>query len=260
MSICLSIISHLHGATVDRLLHELAALRDTRLQRVILTLNLPEKELLEMVRHHSWPFTLNVVVNPLPQGFGANHNHAFVLDGQCGASEMFAVLNPDIRLRGNPFDGLLCAMERGDPSIGACYPVQVGDDERPQDHERLLPTPRRLLRRHLLGASSHEVHPGDRPDWVNAAFLLLRREAYAHVGGFDEGYYMYCEDVDLCIRLQLAGWRIVRADDAIVVHGAQRASRTQSRHLLWHVRSLLRLWRSTSWRAYRTGRSSVNLP
>lgn len=246
-------VSHGHGATVQPLVGQLAALRDAHVRRVILTLNTPEPALVSSLDGQEWPFELQLVRNPVPRGFAANHNSAFALDTQRGASTLFAVLNPDIRLHGNPFGGLLQRMAQGGARVGLCYPVQRGEDGRQQDHERLLPTPTRLLRRHWPGAPQREVPAGTRPDWVNAAFLLLRRDAYASVGGFDERYHMYCEDVDLCLRLQLTGWRLARADEVVVVHGAQRASRRRPQHLAWHVCSLLRLWRSRAWRAYRAG-------
>ena len=251
--ICVSIISHRHGDDVVRLLDELASLDKPELRRVILTLNLPEDELAAKLRQRAWPFELEIVENAVPKGFGANHNQAFALDARRGASEYFAVVNPDIRLRGNPFGALTRRLASGDARVGVSYPVQMAEDGRRQDHERLLPTPLRLARRYLPGAPRREVHTGDRPDWVNAAFLLLRREAYASVGGFDEAYHMYCEDVDLCLRLQLAGWQLARVDEAVVVHDAQRASRRHPQHLGWHIRSLLRLWRSRAWRAWRAG-------
>jgi len=57
---------------------------------------------------------------------------------------------------------------------------------------------------------------------------------------------MYCEDVDLCLRLRLAGWALVRVP-VKVVHAGQRNSRRKWRHLRWHVVSLLRLWRSPAY-------------
>lgn len=77
-------------------------------------------------------------------------------------------------------------------------------------------------------------------EWVNGACMVLPRTAWEAVDGFDEGYFMYCEDVDLCLRLRLAGLALVRAP-AQVQHVGQRASRRALRPL-WCVRSLLRLW------------------
>lgn len=243
-----SIVSHGHGTEVERLLADLARLAPPAPDRVILTLNRPEPQLAAALRARDWPFQLLLIENTTPAGFGTNHNRAFACDQERGAAPWFAVLNPDLRLRANPFGPLLDAL-RADPHAGAAYPVQRDAAGRQQDHERLLPSPARLLRRHLL--RRREVEPGQTPDWVNGAFLLLRRGAYAQLQGFDERYRMYCEDVDLCLRLQLAGWHLVRVDTASVEHTGHRGSRRRPRHLAWHLASLWRLWRSPAWSDYR---------
>jgi len=61
-------------------------------------------------------------------------------------------------------------------------------------------------------------------DWVSGAALMIRRETLAKVGGFDEGFYMYCEDVDLCYRAQKAGWRVVYFPDSVIYHIIGRSS------------------------------------
>ncbi|RRD57215.1 glycosyl transferase [Comamonadaceae bacterium OH2545_COT-014] len=253
MRLSLSIVSHGHGAQVWPLLQALAALAPPRPARVLLTLNLPDAPLAAQVRAAAWPFELALLENAAPAGFGANHNRAFAHDQQRPApGEAFAVLNPDLQLHGNPFAPLLAALAV--PGTGCAYPHQCDAQGRPQDHERRLPTPARLLARYGRGRRAEvgaDAGDGAPPDWVNAAFLVLRAQAYAQIGGFDEGYHMYCEDVDLCLRLQLAGWQLRRADGACVTHAAQRASHRNLRHLAWHVRSLLRLWASPAYAQYR---------
>jgi len=71
-------------------------------------------------------------------------------------------------------------------------------------------------------------------------FMLLRRDAFAAVGGFDARYHLYYEDVDLCARLRLAGYDIRLVPSASVVHLARRQSRRDIRYLLWHLRSMTR--------------------
>ncbi len=249
MNITVSLISHGHGHEVLVLLKELGALPDTgsgtALRRVVLTLNQPEPALAGALQQPAFPFELILIENPSPLGFGANHNRAFAKDAALGASDAFAVFNPDLHLSGNPLDAMARALMQV-PSVGAVYPRQVDSTGAPSDSERLLPTPRRLWARYL-GGRRQEVPEGEKPDWVNAACLLMRREAYAQIGGFDERFHMYCEDVDFCLRLQLAGWELLRADDALVEHAAQRASHRNFRHLVWHVSSLRRLWRSAAY-------------
>lgn len=242
MSLCVSVISHRHGPQVLRLLQGLAQLQGFAPQRVLVTLNVPEAALAQSLRQSSWPFALELIENPKPLGFGANHNRAFALDAQRGASAFFAVLNPDVSWhQANPFEPLRQALQ-ADRQAGLAYPVQTDAQGRLQDFERLIPTPARLLRRYWPGSRRHEVGAGVPPEWVNAAFLLMPRVAFAAIGGFDEGYHMYCEDVDLCLRLRQAGWRMARANGAVIVHEASRASHRSARHLAWHLSSLGRLW------------------
>lgn len=232
-----SVVSHGHGTLVHALLLDLARFCAGSVERVVLTLNLPESEPEAPVK--GWPFILQVRHNAVPLGFGANHNRALA-----GASELFVcVLNPDVELSGSdPFAALVQAAAL--PGMGCAYPVQLNARGELQDSERELPTPGALWRRRVRG--QREV----RVDWVNAACLVLPTLVWQTLGGFDEAYFMYCEDVDLCLRLRLAGLELVQAP-AQIVHAGQRASHRRWSHLLWHVRSLLRLWRSPAYRQAR---------
>lgn len=233
-SLVLSVVSHGHGAQVQRLLGELVRDGGGGVSRVVLTLNLPEAP--PAPPAGGWPFVLDVRCNSRPEGFGRNHNRAL-----SDATEMFVcVLNPDVGLVGRaPL--LELTAQAGQPGVGCCYPRQLDEWGVIQDSERELPTPLALIRRRLLKRSEARV------DWVNAACLVLPRSVWQSLGGFDEGYFMYCEDVDLCLRLRRAGWSIVRASVS-VVHSGQRASHRRWNHFYWHVASLLRLWRSPTYR------------
>lgn len=246
MDITASIVSHGHGDQVLQLLAQLSQVADAP-RRVIVTFNVPEPRLQAKVESRGWPFDLLLTANAAPRGFGANHNAAFRLDRAHGASGAFALLNPDIRLHGSPFAALAACLARSG-RVGCAYPRQLDARGAWQDHERLLPTVARLLVR--LAGRRHELNRNQAPDWVNAAFLLVRHEAFASIGGFDERFYMYCEDVDFCLRMRLAGWRLQRVDAAVVEHIAGRASHRSPRHLAWHVASLLRLWRTPAFRHF----------
>lgn len=236
-SLVVSVVSHGHRRLVQALLEDLARFSAATVSRVVLTLNLPEAE--PQMPVGGWPFALQIVRNPRPLGFGANHNRAL-----SGATEPFVcVLNPDVGLkRGDPFEALVQAAAQ--PGVGCAYPEQFDANGQVQDSERALPTPLALWRRRALH------RPDARVDWVNAACLVMPTSAWVTVGGFDEFYFMYCEDVDLCLRVRLADLALVRAPGQIE-HSGQRASHRSWLHLQWHVRSLFRLWRSPVYRRTR---------
>ncbi|QNP49951.1 glycosyltransferase family protein [Diaphorobacter aerolatus] len=240
-----SIVSHGHGTAVTELLEDLRRFSAGSVHRVVITLNKPAEELQWPADPLSaWPFEFQVRRNDHPLGFGENHNRALA----DAVEEFVCVLNPDIRLIADPFADLVgCAAQSG---VGCAYPVQVDEAGQVQDSERALPTPVALWQRRALG------HAEKRLDWVNAACLVLPAAVWRQVRGFDERYFMYCEDVDLSLRIRLAGLSIVRAP-VRVIHAAQRASGRSLSHLIWHVSSLLRLWSSS---VYRRARRLAPMP
>ena len=91
-----------------------------------------------------------------------------------------------------------------------------------------------LLRRvPILGNHQQRTFPHTHPQavpWVMGAALAIRREAFDAVGGFDESYFMYCEETDLCYRLKSAGWQVHFAPVANIAHvgeGSTRQHRTE---------------------------------
>jgi GT2 family glycosyltransferase len=229
-ALVLSVVSHGHAHEVRKLLDDLARECKDSVSRVILTLNIPEVE--PVAPEGGWPFVLDIRRNSRPLGFGANHNRALA-----DADEMFfGVINPDIRLRdGDPFSALLDLASQ--PGVGCAYPIQCDSQGAIQSFERELPTPMSLLRRRLAGHRARHV------DWVNAACLVIPRHVWNATCGFNEAYFMYCEDVDFSLRVRLDGWSLVRSE-CCVEHIGHRASSRNLQHLWWHVCSLLKLWRS----------------
>ena len=246
-TLVVSVVSHGHGEMVQRLLLQLAQCASTTVARVVLTQNVPETE--PVAPLSGWPFAFNLVRNAAPLGFGENHNRA--LSKAC--EPFVCVLNPDVVLQNdsNPFAELArCAAL---PGVGCAYPRQVDACDRPQDSEREWPTPAALLRRWLLR------HQDTRADWVNAACLVLPQPVWIRLSGFDTKYFMYCEDVDLCLRIRVGGWSLVKAH-VTVEHAGQRASHRKWRHFAWHVSALMRLWASPAYRAGRVLHGSTLLP
>lgn len=236
--VTLSVVSHGHGWHVQALLQDVVAHCDSQVAAVLLTLNVPEPALKRFVTDRRWPFVITLLENPTPHSFGRNHNQAFARV----ITPLFCVMNPDLRLPSNPFPALQAALAGAD--AGCAYPVQLDEHGQRQDFERALPTPWSLFRRVCLGRRQ-----SDGVDWVNGAFMIFKTEVYLHLGGFDERYRLYCEDVDVCIRLQLDGYQM-RPAPVAVIHLAQRATGRRLRHSIWHAQSMVRLWCSASYWCY----------
>ena len=231
-----SIVSHGHGHMVWQLVEQV--LHCPELQKIVLTINIPED-----VPNFSDP-RVDLVLNPEPKGFGANHNAAF----KRNSSAFFCVLNPDIILDENPFAFLIKNL--GDRRVGLVAPLVVGACGLPEDSMRRFLTPWAMVNRVLgFDSGAYSVRDGGSnfaPDWVAGMFMLFRSQAYAKVGGFDERYFMYCEDADICTRLWKAGYKVVGCLSANVIHNAQRASHRSFKHLSWHMRSMARYFWSHS--------------
>jgi GT2 family glycosyltransferase len=207
--------------------------------RVILTGNIPES-LPEMPAAFGGSITR--IENARSRGFGANHNTAF---SYCDTAH-FCVLNPDIRLPANPFPVLLETIEERRAALVG--PAVVSSSGHLEDSVRHFPTPVSLLAKVFGGRDGRYVfHVGDppfRPDWVGGMFMLFRAEDFRRVRGFDERFFLYYEDVDICARLWTARRQVLACPQAQVVHDAQRASHRDLRHLRWHLSSLARyLWK-----------------
>jgi len=110
----------------------------------------------------------------------------------------------------------------------------------------MYPTPGRILSRILGGkAKGYEYLPDNGlvfPDWVAGMFMLFPAHIYQEMSGFDERYFMYCEDADICMRLSQRGYKTQLVFHAQAVHDARRASHRTMPHLRWHVSSLLRFF------------------
>lgn len=180
----------------------------------------------EMVRREFGE--VDVIASDRNLGFSAANN--LVLRDSDASYAL--VLNPDTRLTAGALDRLLDQMDAR-PEVGICGPRLIREDGS-DDHaaKRSFPTPlsalghfsglgrQRTARGPLAAYRAPHLSP-DRAgpvDAVNGAFMLIRRGALDEVGLFDEGYWMYMEDLDLCRRFSRAGWMTWYEPSATVIH------------------------------------------
>jgi N-acetylglucosaminyl-diphospho-decaprenol L-rhamnosyltransferase len=153
------------------------------------------------------------------------------------------LLNPDAEIRGGTLASLVkVARER--PRAGAVGCLVRNPDGTLQPSARRVPGPFEALMHAFLGpfvpnnpwTRSYTMADWDRAserevEWISGSAMLLRREALDQVGGLDEGYFMYVEDVDLCTRLRESGWSVLFSPEVEVVHEIGVSARGRSRRM-----------------------------
>lgn len=231
--ITVSVVSHRQNALVNGFVEDVVRHCGKHVS-LLITQNVSDPQPLAV---SGLPCPIEVVRNDRRKGFGENQNAAFA---RC-RTEYFCVANPDIRLRGDPFPRLVESL--GNERAVAIGPLVRNPAGQIEDSARHFPTAASLFRKFLRTRSGPE-YPVDqgalRVEWVAGMFVLLRSEAFRAVGGFDERYFLYYEDVDLCRRLARDAGPVVYEPRAEVIHDARRASRRDFRLALRHVTSALR--------------------
>jgi N-acetylglucosaminyl-diphospho-decaprenol L-rhamnosyltransferase len=197
-------------------------------------------------------------------GYGAGANRGI----RATSAELVLVSNPDVALHRGAVDTLAAALGT-DPALAVVGPCILEADGTRYPSARRFPS--------LVDAAGHAVLAGLSPtnrftgryrmtdlepgttaevDWVSGACFLARRSTLDELGGFDEDYFMYAEDADLCWRARRAGWGVAYVPGAVVTHlrGVSTARRPY-RMLLAHHRSVYRFASRTA-----SGRHRATLP
>jgi GT2 family glycosyltransferase len=186
---------------------------------------------------------VRVIPQEFRAGFGANHNTVI----RVTRGRYVYVLNEDTTANDWGFERLVEYLD-AHPRVAAVGPRLVYPDGRRQDSAWRFPTPLvSALGLATLGKLGVKQSQGDHPrrvDWVMGAAIVLRREALAEVGLFDEDFFLYSEEVDLQFRLRQADWEVHYVPDVTVVHHESQFSAGvperrinemwRSRHRYWH--------------------------
>ncbi|MBM7504141.1 glycosyltransferase family 2 protein [Agromyces aurantiacus] len=195
--------------------------------------------LVELGENAGYGAAVNAAVRALPPGV-----------------EYVLVSNPDVAMSADALAVLVDALDR-QPAAGAVGPRILNPDGTTYPSARNLPSLRTGVGHALLGtpwptnpwtrAYRAETQSPDRRrsvGWLSGACVLVRRRAFDEVGGFDPGYFMYFEDVDLGLRLGRAGWLNAYEPDAVVTHIGGLSTKKESRRMvLAHHRSAERFLR-----------------
>jgi GT2 family glycosyltransferase len=248
VSLLIGIVTYNHRRFIAPCLESISRSNTDQSVRVVLVDNCSSDGSAEIVRdQYPW---VNLLARKTTGSFAENNNIAF----SSWPSKYFLMLNPDTVLDEQSLTVLLKFMD-SHPLCGICGPKLVFPDGSLQCSCRRFPTvwstilrrtPIRLIvpresrsKRHLMMDVSHEQQM--EVDWMLGACLLLRREAITGTKVLDEGFPLYCEDIDLCRRLGKAGWKIHYVPSTRVVHhhGAKSDSKLLCRESRLHMLSIL---------------------
>ena len=244
MKVSAVVISHGHSAELERSLPALAP----QVDELLVIANIPGSVPSEL------PPGTRVLENPAPLSFAANAN----LGAEETVHELVLIVNPDAVAEPDAVR-ILRDFMAAHPRAGAAGPQMLYSDGTWQASRRSFPTiggtlvrrtPLRLLAPPLRYQRKHyllDERPTEpvKTDTMLGAFLLLRRTMLDEIGGWDAGFRMYCEDIDLNYRAAQAGWERWYVPAAVVHHeyAAVIDKKFLTRHTLWHARAMLRFLR-----------------
>lgn len=216
---------------LETTLRSIEAVRDEASLEVLVVDNSSEDGSQEMVeRLFPWVTLHKMNIN---LGFGKGHNYAMARS----TGAVIMPLNSDTVVHEGALRELVNFL-RSNPDVGIVGPRLLNPDGTLQYSCRRFPTPAaaifrntplgrlfpntKFVRDYLMLSWDHE-EPRD-VDWVSGAAFCMRRDLYDKIGGFDEQFFMYLEDVDICFRTHEAGYRVVYLPSAKITHAIGRST------------------------------------
>jgi len=242
MSVFISVVSHGHGELIKQL-SCLATL--AKKFTVVVKLNLEERTLIPYLEQNR----IQYIDEQYGIGFGHNNNVVYsyckkTLD--MNEHDFFIVFNPDLISDLQQIDKLVHYMSKNEVKMAS---VNLFKDEKfilPDNSIRNFPTLSQFIKSFVGLGNSAIIDKGTvtnpiQVDWAAGSFLAFKASHYSLLKGFDEGYFMYCEDIDICYRSSLLGERIIFHPEIKMQHLAEHANRSiLSKHFYWHVSSVIR--------------------
>lgn len=207
----------------------------------------------------NYPF-VKLIENKKTQGFAKNNNEG----AQLAIGNYILILNPDIVLTPNAID-ILYDYLRTNPLVGIVAPKLLNADMTLQYSARKFMSVKLLLIR-IFTKGRDNIHNKTvqqylmcnityrdpiEVDWCMGAALLFKKEFYFELNGFDEKFFLYVEDTDICNRCWKAGKKVIYLPDSEMIHMHQRSSKKFSKKTWIHLKSLLYFLRKNNFKIER---------
>lgn len=197
-----------------------------------------------------WP-QVKVVQNVEPLGFGENNNKGVM----ASTGDYIGIVNPDIVFTEGSLDHIINMVNTklggGDFVVA---PKLLNPDKTVQYSVRKFVTLKMMLRRWMSWENDESENKSVREylckdldqaktqevDWAMGAALFMNRDVYARLGGFDQRYFLYMEDEDLCLRAWQQNIPIIYYPEIELIHNHLRGSTHLSKKTWWHLKSLMK--------------------
>ena len=236
-SLLISIVSHHQNEMVCNLLQDFEKLDYSNLNcTFVITINAGK-----LINKNLLPKNLNIEIikNNQVKGFGKNHNFAF----KQIESDYFIVCNPDIRIKSFNLNKFLESFSR--EKIAAVGPKVLDLHGNIEDSKRKFPSFFNLFSRKFFAArddyKSLENHKNIfHVDWLAGMFVAFDSKKFKEIKGFDERYFLYLEDADICRRLKSKSEFVLYNGEQSVIHDARRDSGRNINYFFMHLKSMLR--------------------
>jgi len=242
MSIFISVVSHGHSELIQSLscISKLA-----NNYTVIVKLNKTERGLVEYLSSCN----VKYIDKNYGLGFGSNNNIVYSYCKNCLGmkdEDFFIVFNPDVISNVKDIANLICLMTEERKKIATVNLYKDKNFSISDDSIRNFPTLMQFTKSFLgLGNTSildkTKIVNQVTVDWAAGSFLAFSASHYELLSGFDENYFMYCEDIDICYRSKQLGFPVTFYPEIKMQHLAEHANRSiLSKHFYWHVSSVIR--------------------
>lgn len=191
-------------------------------------------------------------------GYGSGHNIAIGKACEQGAT-YHVVINPDIEFESIVIEQLAAYMDQHS-DVGQIMPKIVNLNGDLQYFCKLLPTPMDLIGRRFVPIKSYierrnylfeMIESGYDKDmfvpFLSGCFMFMRVDALSEVGGFDDDFFMYCEDIDLCRRIGMTGYKTIYHPEVTVIHAHKKESFKSRSMLKAHIKSAFHYFNKWGW-------------
>jgi hypothetical protein len=239
----ISIVSHGHEMFIknNKELNNIAKRDDVT---VVILDNLNSESLSDICNQNNFDY----ISNDKKQGFGKNNNKIFQychLNHSISSNDYFIVINPDVIIDNQEFQKVVDFISLHQPNLFSINLFLDNKFEKFDPNIRHFPSLLSYFNSFLFNIgynyNKRKINEPINIDWASASFLGFKSSLFQTLNGFDEKFYMYCEDIDICERANKLGKNVVYIPSIKALHNVQQKNRNIfSKHFWWHLRSIIR--------------------